>query len=212
VQIGGYNLNLGSMTSGMGGLLLNVMYVIGIILVVGVVGYFLYRATRNKAQFIYPVTLKLIMDNGSSKINPNIKGGKFVNGRGVFDFKFRIPKQRKHKELGYMPDFSKADADNRLYFFTSGDGTTWQKYENRMHKEQVGVDRLGKPIYKYINMIDPVPIEDKIFTVNSLKNWRETVDKNKITTFAIAIGAFIIMVIAHLISLYIQTKIKCGGA
>ena len=160
-------------------------------------------------------------ENGTKKTNAGLKGGKFINNSGVWDFKIKIPKQRRKKELGYMPNFSKADSDGTLHFITSGDGTIWLQVDEKLSitgKEQergadgtLLYDKEGKPLMidSYSLIINPVRTDVKQSTVNSLRNWREMVSKNKLTVFGIAIGAFLIMVIAHLISLYIQTKIKC---
>jgi hypothetical protein len=107
---------------------------------------------------------------------------------------------------------------------TSGDGTIWLQIEEKLaisDKEQARDDNgkllfneQGRPIMidAYKLLLHPVRTDVKIATVNSLKNWAEMVNKNKLTVFGIALGAFLIMVIAHLISLYIQTKIKCPTA
>ena len=156
------------------------------------------------------MVLTYVYDNGTQKDRHDLKGGKFVNSRGVWDFKILVPKQRRRKELGYTPDFSKADSDGRICFITSGDGTLWQQYEKKIISKEIKRDDGGLE-YEVDLLIKPVPTDIKTVTVNSIKNWRETVDKAKLTAYGIAIGAFIIMVIAHLISLYIQTKIKCVG-
>lgn len=219
MQIG--NFNTDSLFGGIGGTVSTMLYwgfwSIIILAAVGVIGYFVYRGWKNKTLYIYPVTLTHIYDNGTQKDNHNLRGGKFLNKRNVWDFKILIPNTRGAKELGFMPDFSKADSDGRICFITSGDGTTWQQYEKKI----IAVEEKVEPYYDEHNklqnkkviyqlLVKPVPIEDKIFTVNSIKSWRETVDKSRITTIGLVIGGFIIMVLAHLISLYVQTKIKCG--
>jgi len=215
------NFNTNTIFGGIGGTVTSMLYMgfwsIMILSVVGVVGYFLYKGWKNKTLYVYPITLTHLYDNGTQKDRHDLRGGKFLNKRNVWDFKIKIPRQRAGKELGFMPDFSKADSDGRICFITSGDGTTWQQYEKIIQSVEIKVepyqDEKGKWHDRqvvYQMLVKPVPIEDKIFTVNSIKSWRETVDKSKITTIGLVIGGFIIMVIAHLISLYIQTKIKCG--
>lgn len=199
----------GGLGSKVGGMATMAFWGIMIVTVVGIIIWLTYNSYKNKSFYIYPVTLTYLYENGTQRDRTDIKGGKFVNSKGVWDFRCKIPKQYRKKELGYTPDFSLADNDGRINFITSGDGTIWQQYR----KELVATETIlkdGKNI-EYSLLIKPVPTDIKTVTVNSIKNWRETVDKTKLTTFAIAIGAFIIMVIAHLISLYIQTKIKCGS-
>lgn len=192
-----------------------------IFIIVGVFGYMGYRWFKKKVFFTNKLTLTTLYENGTKKRITGLKGGKFINRNGVWDFRVKIPKQFKTKELGYTPDFSKADSDGTLHFITAGDGTIWQQIEERLNisgKEQAR-DGDGKPIYNedgtplmidsYKLLLNPVRTDVKMATVNSLKSWAEMVNKNKLTVFGIALGAFLIMVIAHLISLYIQTKIKC---
>lgn len=212
VQIGAINTN--SLFSGLGGAVnTTIQYAfwgVLIFIAVGVFGWILYKGYKTKTFYITPVTLTYIYDNGTQRDRHDLRGGKFVNSRGVWDFKIRIPKQRRQKELGYTPDFSKADSDGRICFITSGDSTLWQQYEKKIIVNEIKEGEDGKK-YTYDLIIKPVPTDIKTVTVNSIKNWKETVDKSKLTVYGIAVGAFIIMVIAHLISLYIQTKIKCGG-
>ena len=214
VSIGGMNIGGGSFNWGaVGNIVGSVLLGILAFSLIGLVGYVLYRSYRNKVVFNVPITLTLILENGTKKERADIKGGKSVNRNNVWDFKVKIPKVRGDKMLGYMPDFSKADADGRLHFITFGDGTLWQQYESKFDTENyVYIDKFGnkQSAVKIKNIMVPTPNDVKQATINSIKNWRDLVDKQKLTAFGIAIGAFIIMVIAHLISLYIQTKVKCG--
>jgi hypothetical protein len=212
MNIGG--MNLGSFDwKAVGGITGSVLIGIGIMFVVGIFIFFIYKSYRNKVVFNVPITLTLMLENGTKKERADILGGKTVNRNGVWDFKVKIPKTRGERLLGYMPDFSKADADNRLHFITFGDGTLLQQYESKFEQEIYKFkDKYGymQEAINIKNMITPTPNDVKQATINSIRNWRELVDKQKLTAFGIAIGAFIIMVIAHLISLYIQTKVKCG--
>jgi len=172
-----------------------------ILLLLGVISYFIYNWYKNKIFYTTPVTLTVIMDNGMQKTRTDLRGGIFVN-RGVKDFKVKAPKKRKTIILGYIPDLSKSNyVDGRVHFITFGDQTIWIQVEEKwVLKDKEGYDLVKTPISR----------ETKQVTINAIKNWRDTVDKTKLTAFGIAIGAFIIMVIAHLISLFIQTRIKCG--
>jgi hypothetical protein len=209
------DLNLGmlgnsfsGMFSNVGGFLQTAMISIIGIFIIGVFGFFGYKWWKDLTFYNTPVTLTRLMENGMEKTNYNLRGGIFWN-KGIKDFKIKIPKVRKPYILGYIPDFSKSTAtDGRVHFITSGDAMDWQQVENRWElKEQ---KEIGDKVFEYDLVNKPVPRETKQVTVNSIKNWRETIDKSKLTAFSIAIGAFIIMTIAHLVSLYIQTKIKCG--
>ncbi len=180
-----------------------------ILLIVGVIAFFIYKSYKNKALYVYPVTLTILTDNGMEKTRYDLKGGIFWN-KGIKDFKIKAPKKYKTVILGYVPDFSKSNhTDGRLHFITYGDQTIWQQVQSGWSLRKNGVDKDGK-VFAYDLVREPIPRETKQITINSIKNWRDTVDKTKLTAFGIAIGAFIIMVIAHLISLFIQTRLKCG--
>jgi hypothetical protein len=180
-----------------------------ILLVVGVVVYVIYKSIKNKAFYTTPITLTVLTENGMEKTRYDLKGGTFWN-KGIKDFKIKAPNKNKTVVLGYIPDFSKSNSvDGRLHFITYGDQTIWQQVASGWNLRKEVVDKDGNR-FQYDLIKEPIPRETKQVTINSIKNWRDTVEKSKLTAFGIAIGAFIIMVIAHLISLFIQTKIKCG--
>ena len=199
--------SVSGMFSGVGGFMQTALISVIGLSIIGVLGWIIWKWWKNLSFYTTPITLTRLMDNGMEKTMYNLKGGVFWN-QGIKDFKIKIPKVRKPHILGYIPDLSKSTSvDGRIHFITSGDSMDWQQVENRWElKEQRGE---GAAMFEYDLVNKPVPRETKQVTVNSIKNWRETIDKSKLTAFSIAIGAFIIMVIAHLVSLYIQTKIKC---
>ena len=212
VSIGGYTFSMPSgiiwsiFSTGLIGL-------IGVI-IIGVIVWLIYRHYKNKVSYTENVTLTRIMSNGSEKTIYGLKGGKYVGKQGAWEYRIKIPKQFKKKDLGYMPDYSKADADGTLHFVTTGDGTYWQQAEQRtLVKDVVETkDEEGNIIKSYEYEILKKPImgsDEKNIMIKDIKNWRDVVSKNKITAFAIGLGMFLVMVIAHLISLYIQTKVKC---
>jgi hypothetical protein len=192
-----------------GGVLVKFFWGFIILVIVGVIAYFVYKKFRDKAVYITPVTLTELTENGMEKARYDLKGGIFWN-KGIRDFKVKAPNKNKAFILGYIPDFSKSNAtDGRLHFITYGDKTIWQQVASGWSLKKTGVDADGHQ-FTYNLIKEPIPRETKQVTINSIKNWRDTVEKSKLTAFGIAIGAFLIMVIAHLISLFIQTKIKCG--
>lgn len=206
VNMGALGGSFSGMFSGVGGFLQNAILSFFALGAVGVVGFMGFKWWKNMSFYNTPVTLTKLMDNGMEKARYDLRGGVFWNN-GIRDFKIKIPKSKAHV-LGYIPDFSKSMAtDGRIQFITSGDATAWQQVESQwvtQEKREVN----GKTfMYDLINK--PVSRETKQVTINSIKNWKETIDKSKLTAFTIAIGAFLIMVIAHLVSLYIQTKVKC---
>lgn len=210
-QAGG--LDLGTIWGGAGSALAGgattFFYGLGILMILSAVGYLSYKKWQNMTFYKIPVSLTVIMENGTEKTRNDLRGGVFLD-KGTRNFKIKIPKTRKPHILGYIPDYSKADGDGRLKFITVGDRTIWQQYESKWNLKGKKIIDGKEFSYDLINF--PVPRETKVLTINSIKNWRDTVDKSKLTAFGIAIGGFIIMVIAHLISLFIQTKIRCGPA
>lgn len=205
------SLNLGSVFSGAGSQVASIItYALVSIfsfVIIGIIAFFVYKSIKNKTFYTTPISLTVINENGMEKTRHDLKGGSFFN-KGLKDFKIKIPKKWKPFILGYVPEFSKTNSvDGRLHFITSGDQTFWQQYETRwVTKEKRGE---GQNEFVYDLIKTPIPRETKQVAVNAIKNWREAVDKNKLTAWGIAIGGFIIMVIAHLISLFIQTRIKC---
>ncbi len=175
-----------------------------------IIGFFVWKWWKNKNTYIQPIRLIRLLENGSKKENNNLKGGK-IEVNGITDFEIKM-KGMKKLRLGYIPDYSYMDADGRLVFITLGDGKAVQQIKETIITEKVveGEDENGEKVsYRYNLIAEPVPTDIKQSTLNSLRSWREILDKKKITVWAIGIGMFIIMVIAHLVSLYIQTKVKC---
>jgi hypothetical protein len=163
VQIGGLELKMPSLgLGGLGSVVTVLFWTFMIFVTVGLIGWWIYSSYRNKAIFTNPITLTFYYDNGTKRTKTGLKGGKFVNRGGVWHFKVKIPKQFKKKELGYTPDFSKADADGTIHFITSGDGTLWQQIEHRL----VTTDDMG-----FALLMKPIPTDIKTVTVNSIKSW-----------------------------------------
>ncbi len=198
MQIGGmeFNMPFGSI----GSILVKMFWGMIVLLIVGLVAFLIWRWYKNKVFYKTPVTLTLKYDNGTQETKYGLKGAKFIGKTGEWQFKVKIPKQRKPKEVGYLPDFSKADKDGTIHFVTCGDGTYWQQLKNEIIIKENNIILLSKPV---------IGSDEKSIMIKDIKNWRDVVAKNKVTAFAIGLGMFLIMVIAHLISLYIQTKIKC---
>ena len=204
-------INLGGMFSGLGNIkdLASTLLVSAIVMIVVGTGIFLiYKWIKNKAVFNIPITLTILNDTGMiQKERSDLMGGVFFN-KGLKDFKIKIPKKMKPFILGYVPDFSMTNYVNgRLKFITSGDQTVWQQVNSFwvLREER----KIDGNIFVYDLISKPIPRETKQTAVNAAKNWRDTIDKSKLTAWGIAIGAFVIMVIAHLVSLFIQTRIRC---
>jgi hypothetical protein len=193
-----------------GGTAISWLMGIGIFLLVCLFGWWGWSWWKNKNTYIQPVRLIRYLENGSKKEVNGLLGGE-INVQGIKDFEIKQPKKFKKHRLGYIPDYSKMDADGRLIFITIGDGKLWQQVEEEIvtYKEEEIVEGKIKRKVKFKLLLTPIPTEVKTSTLNSLRGWREILDKKKITVFGIGLGMFIIMVIAHLISLYIQTKVKC---
>jgi len=160
--------------------------------------WFYYSTNKNKKVYVHPIRLIRYLDNGGKKEQNGLRGGKIKVG-GSVDFCIKLGRFKK-KKLGYIPDMSKMDSDGRLVFLAIGDGEDLQQVEEHLYKGKDGKANL---------MIKPIPSETKTATLNNLRNWREILDAKKLTAFGISILAFVFLVIAHLVSLYIQTKIKC---
>lgn len=168
---------------------------------------------KQKKTFVTPVTLYKLRADGGFKEYPNLLGGVVKLGSGVKDFKIKMPKQMAKHSLGYMPDFSLASADDRLCFVQHGDGTMWQQCNKRLvtYQDIEKTDENGEQyIERYSLLIEPIPTDVKTATINNIHDVRNMLDKNRLTAYGITILGFVIMVIAHLISLWIHTKVKCN--
>jgi hypothetical protein len=218
MNIAGMEFNMPGFLSGfsLSGIMSGIMVGIIVLAIVGVLGYFGWSWFNNKANYNTPCTLTIKMDNGTKKNVYGLKGGKYTNKSGTIDFRVKVPGVMKTKELGFIPDMSKADADGTIHFITTGDNIIWQQLEHQLITKEVKqyLDEENKELltYEYELLVKPIRADVKTTTVNSIRSFGEMVNKNKMAAFTIAMGAFVIMVIAHLISLYIQTKIKCPGA
>lgn len=215
-SIGGSGFVSKMLPSGWGlqGMVGNILIGVGLMILIGGLGWWGFSVAKNKATYTNKLTLSQYYENGTKRTITGLMGGKFTNKSGVLDFKIKIPKQWKKKELGYTPDFSLADSDGTLHFVTFGDGSIWQQVHHQLvEKEEVEVMTAdGKiKVMTYQLIIKPVRTDVKTVTVNSMSQFRQTImnNKDKAVIFAIGFGFFFITVIAHLISLYIQTKIKC---
>jgi len=207
VEIAGMQLNL-PQVNWAGTIQTTAMWgIIGIVIIA--LGIWWYYSVKDNKALKYPVTLRVRRSNGT-KVRYDLKGGIFSGKNGIKEFRVKFPKQMKKFVLGYMPDFSLADGTDRLSFLQEGDATLWQQVKEELITEKTVVDENGKEIGIYKLLIEPIPTDTKTTTYNNLQNTRELMDMKKITAFGITILGFVIMVIAHLISLYIQTKIKCG--
>ena len=194
----------------------------GILLIA--LGIWLFMRFKDKGTFIYPVTLRVRRENGNIKSRFDIMGGIVSGKNGVKTFKCKIPKKYGKFDLGYMPDFSWADMNNRLSFIQEGDSTMWQQTKEELVTEKyipltnadgspkMNEDGTAQQVAVYKMLIEPIPTDTKTTTYNNLQSTRELMDLKKLTAWGISIIAFVVMVIAHLISLFIQTKIKCGVA
>jgi hypothetical protein len=209
MQIG--NMNIPINLNGIGSGIMTGLFVIGILLILGVGAWMFWSWYKKKITFNVPVKLIKYLENGTKKELNGLLGGKQLVG-GVQSFMIMMPKQRKPFNLGYMPNFSLADADNKLAFITSGDGTLWQQIKEELVTKEI-IEVIDEQETKKIEislLLKPIPTEIKTKTINDMLGWRAILDKNKLSAWTITIVGFVIMVIAHLISLYIQTKIKCG--
>jgi hypothetical protein len=207
MNIAGYNINMPDVNWA-GTIQTTAMWgIIGIGIIA--LGIWWYYSSKDKKALKYPVTLRVRRSNGT-KVRYDLRGGVFAGKNGIKDFMVKFPKQMKKFNLGYMPDFSLADSNDRLSFLQEGDATSWQQIKEELITEKTIIDENGKELGIYKLLLEPIPTDTKTTTYNNLQNTRELMDAKKLTAWGISIVAFIVMVVAHLISLYIQTKVKCG--
>ena len=209
MNIAGFNLNMPSINIAGTMQTVSLWAVTGIIVIA--LGIWIYSTIKNKAIYKYPITLRVRRENGT-KVRFDLLGGIVSGKSGIKSFMIKIPRVRKKFDLGYIPDFSKADSSDRLSFLQEGDATLWQQTKEELILEKTIVNEKGEKVGVYTLLIEPIPTDIKTATYNNLQSVRELMDAKKLTAWGISILAFVVMVVAHLISLYVQTKIKCGVA
>ena len=123
-------------TSGWIGTALNISMIAIIFLIIfAIIGWIVYWWYQ-KGIFKYPITVTNVRENGSTKEVHGLKGGIVKGKGGIANFKIKIPKKLFKKSLGYVPNFSLADSDNRLHFIQIGDGTLWQQVDKKIMTER----------------------------------------------------------------------------
>lgn len=209
--IPGLNLNIDF--GAMGSQVVNMLFYGSLFLIViAIIIWYIWKKREDKT-FVIPVTLLKLRVDGSHKENPNLLGGVKQNKVGVKDFEVKIPGQWKKHKLGYIPDFSKAGADDRICFVQQGDGTLWQQCEKKLvtYKDVVNVITDDKGVQteetvRYKLLIEPIPTDVKTATINNIHAVRNMLDRNKVTVYAIGVIAFVIMAIVQIAFLYFTTK------
>lgn len=210
VKIGNFDLSLSGMNI-TGTIQTIAIWTVCTFLVIGLIVWAVI-AIKNKNTYKYPVTLRVRRANGE-KVRYDLRGGIVMGRNGIRDFKVKIPGSFKKKALGYIPDFSLAGIDDRISFLQEGDQTNWQQT-----REELVIDKIveyedeegNKQQALYKLLIEPIPTDTKTTTYNNMQQTKDLLDMKKLTAFGITIIGFIIMVVAHLVSLYIQTRIKCS--
>lgn len=177
------------------------------------VGVIVFVWIRDKMVYKYPVSLIAKKENGGHKRRDDLRGG-LVKGRsGVADFSIKIPKKFKKKKLGFVPDFSLANSEDRLSFITSGDGVIWQQcQEHILEDEEYEIKVLNKKGQEETRklksrlLIEPIPTDIKTITINNIHAAENLLESNKLKAASIAIGAFVLMVLVQIIFLFLVNK------
>ena len=140
---------------------------------------------------------------------------------GVTDFVIKIPKSFKKRKLGYVPDFSLADAKERLTFLSSGDGVIWQQCREKLitekemsfdvleTEEEIAEGKEPKIVQKKINvslLIEPIPTDVKHVTINNIQAAESILEGNKLKATALIVGGFVLMVMTQVIFLFFVSK------
>ena len=109
MNIAGFNLNLPSINIAGTMQTVSLWAVTGIIVIA--LGIWIYSTIKNKAIYKYPITLRVRRENGT-KVRFDLLGGIVSGKNGIKSFMIKIPRVRKKFDLGYIPDFSKADSSD----------------------------------------------------------------------------------------------------
>lgn len=173
-------------------------------------GFFWFK---KKMTYKTPVSLIMVMANGSHKRRDDILGGQVKGRNGVQDFVCSIPKVMKPKRLGFVPDYSLADGLGRLVFITRGDGMIWQQCQEKVvtDKEiEFEVKKTdGSMEKKKVTaslLIEPIPTDVKTITINNIHAVENIMESNRLKAAAIVVGGFILMVFVQIIFLFLTSK------
>lgn len=194
-----------------GSLISNVGLGLIVLVVLTIVGIFVYVKFRDKMTFKQPVSLIMVLENGNHKRRDDLVGGLMKQKNGVQDFVVKIPKQFKKKKLGYVPDLSKTDAMGRLLFIQIGDGMIWQQaVEKVITEKEVEIevpleDGSGteKRTIQAALLVEPIPTDIKTITINNIHSVENLMEANRFKAATIAIGAFVLMVFVQIIFLFL---------
>lgn len=188
----------------------------GTIIIVLVVGlaFLGFLWLRDKKLYKYPVTVIQKKENGGFKEIQGIRGGIIQGQSGVNDFQLKVPGQRKRVNIGYVPDFSLTDADDRITLLMIGDGRTFQQcikklIEEKEEKVIVINEETGERTEEIITIkliVEPIPTDIKTVTINAIHGLESMLEQNKLTAMKISIGAFLLMAIVQIIFIFFTTK------
>jgi hypothetical protein len=166
---------------------------------------------KNKKTYTNPVAILELRSNGTHKEYRGFRGGLIQLHSGVTDF--QIKAGMKKRNLGYIPDFSLADANDELTFLKSGDGKVLQQVRKCLIKEKdlevevdIGEGKTEKRKINYSLIVEPIPTDIKTVTINNIHSVDMIMDKNKLTAMKISIGAFILMVFCQILFLFLTSK------
>jgi hypothetical protein len=108
--------------------------------------------------------------------------------------------------LGYMPNFAYTDADNTLKFVQRGDMNQMQQIHEVLVRRKTVVDAETGYEKEVILLQEPIPTQRLIAAKNGIMMTDDLLGKNRLTAWVITIIAFLIMVVAQIIFLYITRK------
>lgn len=201
-----------------GGLFGNLIKGTIVIVVIGIIAVFGFIWMKNKMTFKIPCNVIRVMANGSHKRITGLRGGQVKGKNGIQDFVIKVPKQFKPKLLGFVPDYSLANADGELTFIVIGDGMAWQQCIEKvitekdieMEIEVPSADGKGmekqKKTLNYSLMVEPIPTDIKTITINNIHAVENIMESNKLKAAAIIVGGFILMVFVQIIFLFLTSK------
>lgn len=194
-----------------GGMVYKLVGGILVMVVVAAIAVWMFFLIRDKKVYKNPVTIIELRENGLIKEYKGFRGGLVQLHTGVTDYQIKAGFKRRN--LGYIPDFSLADASDELTFLKSGDAKVLQQVKKYLIKEkelEVDVkDSDGKVSRQKINyslVVEPIPTDVKTVTINNIHSVDMLMDKNKLTAMKISIGAFILMVFVQVLFLFLTSK------
>lgn len=172
VGVADFNVFSGASMSGVVGKFM--LYAFWTTLIFGIL-LWVFFWVKNRKFYKTPVSLIVLEQNNTWKERTNLRGGIIKRRDGVMDFRVKIAGQRAKKNLGYVPDYSKADSSGRLTFIRIGDGALWQQMDRTLKLTKNIEQEIDEVWYRNLKNNNEFDVEE--FQADLKKNVKQENDE-----------------------------------